>query len=300
MYYQNYEDYMKSVLGNSYTNEYINQNYNIPYTSVQTMPVNANYMENASKNNMQNNTNLSTYNKEINGLEKMEKIKKIYPDIYYLLMPMVNKIVEENKDKEITKSLIENMTLEICNNIEEDMKEGKSLREETIKTGINFSNTKNNINNNRLNTTQNNQLSNSRTNSSNIHFAKTDEKEKSLSSSILNQNNKRIGNPVLKDLIKVLIINKILENLKNENKISAGMNYTPNRTQMINQIPMQSIGYYPNNQYMQMNQKINQVSPMLNRYTQMPQESTFRNIQNTNYPYTNYFSTPYPEDEWVN
>ena len=48
MYYQNYEDYMKSVLGNSYQNEYMNQNYNIPYMSNQSIPVNANVMENTS------------------------------------------------------------------------------------------------------------------------------------------------------------------------------------------------------------------------------------------------------------
>ena len=138
MYYQNYEDYMKSVLGNSYQNEYMNQNYNIPYIPNQSMPVNANVMENTidyNKNNMQKQTKVHTYNKDIDIVENIEKIKKMYPDIYCLLMPMINKIVEENKNKEITESLIENMTMEIYNNIEDDM---MCRKEETTKQSTNI------------------------------------------------------------------------------------------------------------------------------------------------------------------
>ena len=146
MYYQNYEDYMKSVLGNSYSNEYINQNYNIPYVSAtQSIPVNANVMKNTnikSKNDMSNKSNISTYNKDMDNLESIEKIKKLYPDIYCLLMPMVNKIVEENKNKEITVSLIENMTIEIYNNIEDDMMGRKTTMQDNSK----LSNTRNNVN----------------------------------------------------------------------------------------------------------------------------------------------------------
>ena len=306
MYYQNYEDYMKSVLGNSYSNEYMNQNYNIPYMSNQSIPVNANVMENTSvrtKNNIQNNANVSTYNKDMDKLEEIEKIKKMYPDIYCLLIPMVNKIVEENKNKEITESLIENMTMEIYNNIEDDM---MCRKEETTKQSTNITNTRNTVSNSRISTTQNSTTATSRIslqNNSNIHVAKPETRERTLANNNLIQCNKKIGNPTLKDLIKILIINKILDNLKNLSKQSQMMSYNSNLNQnMTNQMPMQNAVYYPNNQFMTNMQpmQMNQPSPMMNGYNQMQQVNMMRNVPNMNYPFTNYFYTPYPEDECAN
>ena len=307
MYYQNYEDYMKRVLGNSYSNEYINQNYNSYVSATPSIPVNANVMKNTNikpKNDMQNKSNISTYNKDMDKLEKIVKIKKMYPDIYCLLIPMVNKIVEENKNKEITVSLIENMTIEIYNNIEDDMIGRKTTMQDNSK----LSNTRNNVNTPRIVTSQNSMNVNSRTsmqNSSNIHVSNSNVRE---SSSLLNsntQNSKKIGNPALKDLINILIINKIIENLKNQSNQSQMMSYNPNVNQNLTyQTPMQNIGYYPNNQFMpnmqQMNQRINHINPVMNGYNQMPQGNMMENVPNMNYPFTNYFSTPYPEDEWVN
>lgn len=304
MYYQNYEDYMKSVLGNSYQNEYMNQNYNIPYMPNQSMPVNANVMEGASartKSNIQNKTEVSTYNKDMNTTEKIEKIKKMYPEIFALLMPMINKIVEENKNKEITESLIENMTIEIYNNIEDDMM-GRKV--ESPKQSTNISNARNTVNNSRVSITQNSTTSRiSSQNNSNIHVAKPETRERVLPNSNCIQNNKKIGNPTLKDLIKILIINKILDNLKNLSKQSQMMSYNSNLNQNItNQMPMQNAGYYLNNQFMTNMQpmQMNQPSPMMNGYNQMQQVNMMRNVPNMNYPFTNYFYTPYPEDECAN
>ncbi len=306
MYYQNYEDYMKSVLGNSYQNEYMNQNYNIPYMSNQSIPVNANVMENTSVrpiNNMQNNANVSTYNKDMNTTEKMEKIKKMYPEIFALLMPMINKIVEENKNKEITESLMENMTMEIYNNIEDDM---MCRKVESPKQSINIPNTRNTVNNSRISTTLNSTTATSRIssqNNSNINVAKPETRERALTNSNCIQNNKKIGNPTLKDLIKILIINKIIDNLKNQSKQKQMMYYNSNLNQnMTNQVPMQNAGYYPNNYFLPNIQpmQMNQPSPMMNNYNQMPQGNMIRNIPNMNYPFTNYFYTPYPEDECAN
>lgn len=307
MYYQNYEDYMKSVLGNSYQNEYMNQNYNIPYMSNQSIPVNANVMENTSVrpiNNMQNNANVSTYNKDMNTTEKIEKIKKMYPEIFALLMPMINKIVEENKNKEITESLIENMTMEIYNNIEDDMLGRKVSMQESSKQSTNVPNTRNTVSNSRINTTKNSTIATARIssqNSSNIHVAKSDVRERTLSSNSFNQNNKKIGNPILRDLIKILIINKIIENLKNQSKPNQVMNYNSKVNQnMTNQIPMQNVGYYPNNQFMPNMHQMNQPSPIMNGYNQIQQVNMMRNVPNMSYPFTNYFYTPYPEDECAN
>ena len=311
MYYQNYEDYMKSVLGNSYQNEYMNQNYNIPYMSNQSIPVNANVMENTSVrpiNNMQNNANVSTYNKDMNTTEKIEKIKKMYPEIFALLMPMINKIVEENKNKEITESLIENMTIEIYNNIEDDMLGRKVSMQESSKQSTNVPNTRNTVSNSRISTTQNSTIATARIssqNSSNIHVAKPETRERTLVNNNFTQCNKKIGNPILKDLIKILIINKILDNLKKQSKQSPKMNYNLNSNLNLNQnmtnpMPMQNARYYPNNQFMPNMHQMNQPSPIMNGYNQIQQVNMMRNVPNMSYPFTNYFYTPYPEDECAN
>ena len=304
MYYQNYEDYMKSVLGNSYQNEYMNQNYNIPFIPNHSMSVNANVMENTidyNKNNMQSQTKVYTYNKDIDIAENMEKVKKMYPDIYCLLMPMINKIVEENKNKEITESLIENMTMEIYNNIEDDMM-GRKV--ESSKQSSNIPNTRTTVNNSRISTTQNSTTANPRIssqNNSNIHVAKSETRERVLPNSNCIQNNKKIGNPTLKDLIKILIINKILDNLNKQSMQRKMMNYNSNLNQnMTNPMPMQNAGYYPNNYFLPNMQQMNQPSPMMNGYNQMQQVNMMRNVPNMNYPFTNYFYTPYPEDECAN
>ena len=168
MNYQSYEDYMRSVLGNSYANEYTNvptyvnpanmqsvsnfRNVNTP-NSMSASPMNTSNMINSRQMSMQTQTNMSSQmnmpnqpsmsnmtnqsnmsnqtsfqssmreNTEQNMEESEEilRIQRMYPDIYCLLMPMVNKIVEENNDREITDNLIESMTMEIYNNIEDDM-----------------------------------------------------------------------------------------------------------------------------------------------------------------------------------
>lgn len=91
MYYQNYEEYIRSILGyptymgnNQYMNTYDNNNaymYNMP-----------------------------TYN---------QNLLQLYPETYKILKPMVSKICEENT-KPITEELIAQMTEEIYSNFEND------------------------------------------------------------------------------------------------------------------------------------------------------------------------------------
>ncbi len=94
MYYQNYEDYMRSILG-----------YPIQLS----------------------NTNMSTYNNSANiNYEYVtqtprysSEILDLYPEIYKILNPMVCKICESNT-KPITRELVEQMTDEIYLNLESD------------------------------------------------------------------------------------------------------------------------------------------------------------------------------------
>ena len=91
MDYQNYEEYMRSVLGyspigNIYTDTYDGRNdyyYDMPDNIL--------------------NRNLDMY----------------YPEIYKIVYPMVCKICNQNMNREITEDMIDNMTDEIYRNVED-------------------------------------------------------------------------------------------------------------------------------------------------------------------------------------
>ena len=321
MNYQSYEDYMRSVLGNSYANEYMNvptyvnpanmqtqtnmsSQMNMPnqpsmsnmtnqsnMSNQSTMPGQMN-MQNqgatSSRMNLQNQTNFQSSmigNTEQNMEESEEilRIQRMYPDIYCLLMPMVNKIVEENNDREITDNLIESMTMEIYNNIEDDM--------------INSSRTTNSKTNNTM--AQSSQTGNTQRQSTQSNSTTT---RNTVSNTM--QNSRRIGNPTLRDLIKILIIRRLLEHRKNTRRSSVvdnnfsvpvsqnlGMNnsYVPvmNRNPIMNQGPVMQRTTMQNSQI--------QSSPM-----QSMDRQVSANMNRMNYPFSNYFATPYPEDEYVN
>jgi len=89
--YQNYEEYMRSVLGyspmgNIYTDTYDSRNDY--YYDVQDVML---------------NRNLDMY----------------YPDIYKIVYPMVCKICNQNMNREITEDMIDSMTDEIYRNVED-------------------------------------------------------------------------------------------------------------------------------------------------------------------------------------
>ena len=303
MNYQSYEDYMRSVLGNSYANEYTNvptyanpanvqsvsnfRNVNTP-DSMNTSPMNTSNMVNSRQMGMQTQTSFQSSMREnteqnMEESEEILRIQRMYPDIYCLLMPMVNKIVEKNNDREITDILIESMTMEIYNNIEDDM--------------INSSRTTNSKTNNTM--AQSSQTGNTQRQSTQSNSTTT---RNTVSNTM--QNSRRIGNPTLRDLIKILIIRRLLEHRRNTRRSSVvnnnfsvpvnqniGMNnsYTPviNQNPMMNQSPVMQRTTMQNLQI--------QSSPM-----QSMDRQVSANMNRMDYPFTNYFATPYPEDEYVN
>ena len=297
MNYQSYEDYMRSVLGNSYANEYTNVPTYVNPANMQTqtnMSSQMNMPNQPSMSNMTNQSNMSNQtsfqssmreNTEQNMEESEEilRIQRMYPDIYCLLMPMVNKIVEENNDREITDNLIESMTMEIYNNIEDDM--------------INSSRTTNSKTNNTM--AQSSQTGNTQRQSTQSNNTTT---RNTVSNTM--QNSRRIGNPTLRDLIKILIIRRLLEHRRNTRRSSVvnnnfsvpvsqnlGMNnsYVPvmNRNPIMNQGPVMQRTTMQNSQI--------QSSPM-----QSMDRQVSANMNRMEYPFANYFATPYPEDEYVN
>lgn len=297
MNYQSYEDYMRSVLSNSYANEYTNVPTYVNPANMQTqtnMSSQMNMPNQPSMSNMTNQSNMSNQtsfqssmreNTEQNMEESEEilRIQRMYPDIYCLLMPMVNKIVEENNDREITDNLIESMTMEIYNNIEDDM--------------INSSRTTNSKTNNTM--AQSSQTGNTQRQSTQSNNTTT---RNTVSNTM--QNSRRIGNPTLRDLIKILIIRRLLEHRRNTRRSSVvnnnfsvpvsqnlGMNnsYVPvmNRNPIMNQGPVMQRTTMQNSQI--------QSSPM-----QSMDRQVSANMNRMEYPFANYFATPYPEDEYVN
>ena len=163
MYYQNYEDYIRSILG------------------YPVMTANGKYGNNISNTyNYEYVSNRPTYNQDILNL---------YPEIYKILNPMICKICEANT-KPITEELLNQMTDEIYLNIESD-------------GNINNRNTNTNL----RNTDNSSKTSNNRTTEKN---KETNREENTESMKNETRQARTPRNPVLRDLIKILILNQLL------------------------------------------------------------------------------------------
>lgn len=180
MYYQNYEDYMRSVLG--YPIEVQN--------TYEAYPRDAMLYEN------QMFSTIGNYSDEIMNL---------YPDIYKLVHPMVCKICESNT-KPITRELLDQMTNEIYLNLE-------SIPE--VDTVVNVRvNTQKPIKETNIKESEKNRPLQARVNktsvvkgptslNSNIEQVERNNKEDS-------ENRQRMPNRTLQDLIRILILNQLL------------------------------------------------------------------------------------------
>ena len=202
MYYQSYEDYIRSILGypviqNSYTDTYVNEYMN-------QMPM---------------------YSSEIMDL---------YPEIYKIINPMVCKICDANT-KPITKELIDVMTDEIYMSLESDPfivdtinvkvnlpKEEKNEDNEEV----NFTQYKNNTNSNPISTTStgisnrskeakiDRSIKQDKTRSSLKKQLEIVENSNNYSKNIMTMNNREYRqtrrNSTLQDLIRIMILNQLL------------------------------------------------------------------------------------------
>lgn len=84
MYYQNYEDYMRAVLG--YANNEPNYTYDSYYPRVEQ--------------------------------SQYDEIENLYPDIYRIVNPIVEDVCNRNRNKPMTEELIRTMTDEVYNSVE--------------------------------------------------------------------------------------------------------------------------------------------------------------------------------------
>lgn len=108
MDYQNYEDYMRSVLGYQNNNIYAN-----------TYDMRNDYY----------------YDRPINYANQ-EFLNEFYPEIYKLIYPMVCKVCAQNMNREVTKDLIDKLTDEIYINFESEERQGtQSIVRQPLKNG---------------------------------------------------------------------------------------------------------------------------------------------------------------------
>lgn len=176
MYFQSYEDYIRTILG---------------------YPV---------QNEMSYNTYPNCSYEYIEQPKYSSEIMDLYPDIYKIINPMVCKICEANS-KPITRELVEQMTDEIYLNIENDT----TIEEDVVNVRVNLPPTKpeSNSNNRQVRTRD---LNNENISSKKM---KDNRQENVNNANKVDDSQNRIIRPfrrnnTLRDLIKILILNQLL------------------------------------------------------------------------------------------
>lgn len=108
MNYQNYEDYMRSVLGYS------------PYTADE-------YTYSAQED-------IYDYS-NVTPTQPTQDLTAFYPEIYKIIYPMVCKICNTNSGRNLTKELLEQMTDEIYRNVEPEEEQQSQPVRTPLKNG---------------------------------------------------------------------------------------------------------------------------------------------------------------------
>lgn len=162
MYYQNYEDYMRTVLG-------------YPIESMDTYPMNF----------LEENRDYSMVYQDRNELEEC------YPEIHKMLYPMICEVCDRCS-KPITKDMIDNMVEEVYQRVENNHE---------IAIRINIENRNEPVEAENRNTNNNAKANMIRTNGMNEANKRVQEVE---------NRQRRLQNPFLRDLIRILILNRIL------------------------------------------------------------------------------------------
>lgn len=103
MDYQNYEEYMRSVLGYS---PYVGNDYT--YTDEQE--------------------DIYNYPNDMIPNTQTQDLSHFYPEIYKIIYPMVCKVCNIHSSRELTKELLEEMTDEIYRNAEPEQEEDCTTR----------------------------------------------------------------------------------------------------------------------------------------------------------------------------
>lgn len=181
MFNNEYENYMRSVLGYPISNDintynlYNNSNNQmLDYDNSSMYNSNSSYFPYRSSNVVYNDTS---------------KFEELYPEIYKILKPMVSKICDTPSRNDFSSETLEIMANEIYTNIEQDI--------DVVNINVNTSSTKEAEYNKNENLSRN----------SNMKVTKSDTKDEETRQGCC-------GNPMLKDLIKIMIIQQLLQGNK--------------------------------------------------------------------------------------
>ena len=222
MYYQNYEDYMRSILG-------------YPVRQNEYMPTYENY-NNISNSNTEYVFQTPNYSSEIMNL---------YPEIYKIINPMVCKICEANT-KPINRELIEKMTDEIYLNIESDPSLAES---DIVNVRVNLPKENSKSNNS---TSSKSKSSTTEVKSKRIRDSRNEKSENKVEQNNLPEN--RESRPIrrnntLRDLIKILILNQLLRGNVRPHRPNPPRPPYPGRPGQNPRPPIQPRNIFPNNQW---------------------------------------------------
>lgn len=178
MYYQNYEDYMRSVLGYPIDNRYTYDNYMVQ-----------------NERDYYNDRNSPTY----------EEMENMYPEIYRMINPLVCRECERHTGP-ITKEAVENMVDRIYSNIDINneimIKINVDNRSIEDKNAVSTREVDSRINKDKI------QQNNFRTTNN-----EPQKVQENLRSAEVENRQRRPENPLLRDLIRILILNRLFGNI---------------------------------------------------------------------------------------
>ncbi len=265
---------------------YNNENYNSFGT------INYDNIHSFDANNFMEENNIQYYE---NDIELEEDFMEMYPEVYKKVMPIIDRIVNERKIKKVNNGVIDLLTLEIYDEFENN--ESKKVNSESVtdknsnvvtnnnatkNTNISVSNTNTilrNSNNNIISKTNNNIISKSNNSSKNegnkIASATNINSNINVSTNVDNKNEKTVEvatryrntkNPTLRDLIRILLLNKLFGNGNNRPRPPRPRPYQNYNPRMI------PTNYNLNARY--------------DNYNVIPETNYMRS----------YFNSPYPEE----
>ena len=181
-----YDDYMHNLLGENYS----------PYQfTYEPMSRNTNYynpVEDCDQCNYDYNYDFPYNYKQPNCYSRniVMDIENMYPEIYKIIYPMIQKACMQN-NKPITKEVLDEMTSDIYNNIEAN---------NIVNLNIDIVNNRNEKNSAQQSSSQSTGTSENRSSQVNT---------KNVTTSIQNREYHHANNPI-RDLIKVLLIRELL------------------------------------------------------------------------------------------
>ena len=142
MDYQNYEDYMREVLG------YQNMRKEVPYNTYQMNPMSsANPMQQVAPvypvqpiNPAPPVAPVSPMGNEYYNMSEMGDMEEtelngMYPDIYTIVYPMVCKVCDKNENIKVTKEMLDKMVEEVYDNVEVDESQKNVVPDPVLRNG---------------------------------------------------------------------------------------------------------------------------------------------------------------------